>query len=42
MHIELTLRDVFHLLSPVGCLVEALSIALLFVAMAGCAVAAFP
>ncbi|WP_257627618.1 MULTISPECIES: hypothetical protein [Haloplanus] len=42
MQIEITLRDVFHVLSPVGCMVEALSTALLLVAMAGCAVAALP
>jgi len=42
MQLEITLRDVFHMLSPVGCMVEALSTALLLVAMAGCAVAALP
>jgi hypothetical protein len=38
MNIEIGPRDVLHLLSPVGCLVEAVMLALLFVAMLGCAV----
>jgi|GEM_PF-3068767 len=42
MKLALSLRDVFHVLSPVGCLVEALSTALLLTAIAGCAVAALP
>jgi len=42
MQLELTLRDVFHALSPVGCFVEALSTALLFTAIVGCAVTALP
>ena len=42
MQPKFTARTVFHALSPVGCAVEALSIALLFTAMLGCAVAALP
>ncbi|WP_256474663.1 hypothetical protein [Haloplanus halophilus] len=42
MNVALTPRDLFRLLSPTECLVEALSMAMLFVAMAGCAVAALP
>ena len=42
MQIEISARDVFHALSPVGCLVEALSTTLLLVAIVGCAVAALP
>jgi len=42
MKIHLSIRDVFHALSPVGSVVEAVSTALLLVAMAGCAVAALP
>jgi hypothetical protein len=38
----LTSTDIFRLLSPTECLVEAICISLLFVAMAGCAVAALP
>jgi len=38
----LTLRDLFRLLSPTECLVEAFSVSLLLIAMAGCAVAALP
>jgi hypothetical protein len=40
MRLELTLRDGYRLLSPVGCPVEALSMALLLVAILGCAVSA--
>lgn len=36
----LTLTDLYRLLSPTECLVEALSMALLLVAMVGCGVAA--
>ncbi|MFB6102971.1 MAG: hypothetical protein ABEJ73_10440 [Haloplanus sp.] len=42
MQIEIAPRDVFHMLSPVGCLVEAVSTVLLLIAMLGCAVAALP
>lgn len=42
MELHLTLSDAFHALSPVGCVIEAISTALLLVAMAGCAVAALP
>jgi len=38
----LSARDIFRLLSPTECLVEAIALVLLFVAMAGCAVAALP
>lgn len=38
--LHLSGTDVLHLLSPVGCLAEALSIGLLFTAIAGCFVAA--
>lgn len=40
MRIEFDFNDLFHALSPVGCVVEALSIALLMTAMVGCGVAA--
>jgi hypothetical protein len=40
MRLELTARDLYRLLSPTECLIEAFSITLLFIAMAGCAVAA--
>jgi hypothetical protein len=40
MNLELTIKDLYRLLSPTECLVEAFSITLLFIAMAGCAVAA--
>jgi hypothetical protein len=40
MKLALTTSDLFRLLSPTGCLVEALSMAMLLVAMFGCAVAA--
>lgn len=36
----LTPRDLLRALSPVGCLAEALSVGLLFTAIAGCFVAA--
>jgi hypothetical protein len=42
MKLALTPSDLFRVLSPTGCLVEALSMALLLVAMFGCAVAALP
>jgi hypothetical protein len=42
MEIHLTPRDAFYALSPVGSVVEAISTALLFVAITGCAVAALP
>lgn len=42
MQFEIGPRDLFHVLSPVGCLVEALSTALLFTAIVGCALAALP
>jgi len=42
MDCALTARDIFRLLSPTECLIEAIAIILLFVAMAGCAVAALP
>jgi hypothetical protein len=38
----LTPTDLFRLLSPTECLVEALSLSLLLVAMFGCALAALP
>ncbi|MFC6989288.1 hypothetical protein ACFQJD_12260 [Haloplanus sp. GCM10025708] len=38
--LELTRTDALRLLSPVGCLAEALSAGLLFTAIAGCFVAA--
>ncbi|MFC6988530.1 hypothetical protein ACFQJD_07045 [Haloplanus sp. GCM10025708] len=37
--IELTSRDLLYALSPVGCLVEAVSIGLLFLAIVGCTAA---
>jgi hypothetical protein len=40
MQLEITLRDLFYLLSPVGCRVEAVLIALLFTAICGCFVSA--
>lgn len=40
MQIAITLEDVFYFLSPVGCPLEAVLTALLFVAIAGCGVAA--
>jgi hypothetical protein len=42
MKIALTPSDLFRLLSPTECLVEALSMALLLIAMFGCALAAIP
>ncbi|GAB6863141.1 hypothetical protein ACFR97_11520 [Haloplanus litoreus] len=42
MKLAFTPSDLFRLLSPTGCLVEALSMAMLLVAMFGCAVAALP
>jgi hypothetical protein len=42
MKLALTPSDLFRVLSPTGCLVEALSMALLLVAMFGCALAALP
>jgi len=38
----LTLRDLYRLLSPTECLVEAFAISLLLIAMVGCAAAALP
>lgn len=38
----LTATDLFRLLSPTECFVEALSMSMLLVAMAGCALAALP
>ncbi|MFB6108194.1 MAG: hypothetical protein ABEJ82_05040 [Haloplanus sp.] len=38
MKLELTPQDVFRVLSPVGCLVEALAVVMLFTAMSGCLV----
>lgn len=40
MDIAFTPSDVFRLLSPTGCLVEALAMAMLIVAILGCGVAA--
>lgn len=40
MQLALGPRDVLHVLSPVGCLIEAFSLALLFIAILGCAAAA--
>lgn len=42
MKIALTITDLFRLLSPSECLVEAVSMSLLLIAMLGCAVAALP
>jgi len=42
MEFHFDLRDLFRLLSPTECLIEALSITLLLIAMLGCGIAALP
>lgn len=42
MKVALTITDLFRLLSPSECFVEALSMLLLLVAIFGCALAALP